>query len=219
MSVHGAAPVISSASAVRSVGIEKGCSDHESYRNCQKNRRSRARCHSQGDPPYHADSGGRPDTDNIDTRYPILVLNHGHFQKNWSGSRGLIGGGILSEPIVDMSHRTEHRGRASEKECQKSDAKSTFGASGSARNRLTSLGIWRSFRSSPLHYPPLRLKHYHDTINSSLVNEQLRRRGCTVFADATVQPNATRVFGLKRPGCSTGALYSAATACANGLTV
>ena len=40
------------------------------------------------------------------------------------------------------------------------------------------------------------------------VNVQPRRRGCTVFADATVQPNATRVFNFKRPGCSTGALYS-----------
>ena len=37
---------------------------------------------------------------------------------------------------------------------------------------------------------------------------QLRRRGCSVSADGTVQPNATRVFNFKRPGCSTGALYS-----------
>ena len=40
------------------------------------------------------------------------------------------------------------------------------------------------------------------------VNVQLHRRGCTVSADGTVQPTATRVFNFKRPGCSTGALYS-----------
>ena len=40
------------------------------------------------------------------------------------------------------------------------------------------------------------------------VNVQLHRRGCTVFADGIVQPTATRVFNFKRPGCSTGALYS-----------
>ena len=47
-------------------------------------------CYPQGDPPHNAHSRGRPDTDIIDTRCSILVLNHGHFQKNWSGSRGLI---------------------------------------------------------------------------------------------------------------------------------
>ena len=41
------------------------------------------------------------------------------------------------------------------------------------------------------------------------VNVQLRRRGCSVSADDTVQPNATRVFNFKRPRCSSGALYSA----------
>ena len=32
------------------------------------------------------------------------------------------------------------------------------------------------------------------TYLSSLVNVQLHRRGCTVFADGTVQPTVTRVF-------------------------
>lgn len=68
---------------------EKGCSEHESNRNCQTDRRPRARRYPEGDTPHNADTGGRPDTDNIDTRYPILVLNHGHFQKNWGRSRGL----------------------------------------------------------------------------------------------------------------------------------
>ena len=40
--------------------------------------------------PIIAYYGTGPDTDIIDTRYPILVRNHGHFQKIWSGSRGLI---------------------------------------------------------------------------------------------------------------------------------
>ena len=29
-------------------------------------------------------------SDIIAPRYQILVLNHGHFRKNWSGSRGLL---------------------------------------------------------------------------------------------------------------------------------
>lgn len=63
---------------------------HESNRNRQADRRPRTGRHPQGNSPHHADTRGRPDTDIIDTRYPILVRNHGYFQKIWSGSRGLI---------------------------------------------------------------------------------------------------------------------------------
>ena len=69
---------------------QKGLRNHESNRNRKTDRRPGSGRHPQGDPPYHADPRGGPDTDIIDTRYPILVRNHGYFQKIWSGSRGLI---------------------------------------------------------------------------------------------------------------------------------
>ena len=45
---------------------------NESNRYCEKNRRSRADRHTEGDSENHAYPGGRPLTDNIDTGYPVL---------------------------------------------------------------------------------------------------------------------------------------------------
>ena len=63
---------------------EKGCSEHESNRNCQTDRRPRARRYPEGDTPHNADTRGRPDADNIDTRCPILVCFDGFIQENWT---------------------------------------------------------------------------------------------------------------------------------------
>ena len=61
---------------------EKGCSEHESNRNCQTDRRPRARRYPEGDTPHNADTGGRPDADNIDTSCSILVCFDGFIQEN-----------------------------------------------------------------------------------------------------------------------------------------
>ena len=63
---------------------EKGCSEHESNRNCQTDRRPRARRYPEGDTPHNADTRGRPGTDNIDTRCSILVCSDGFIQENWT---------------------------------------------------------------------------------------------------------------------------------------
>lgn len=64
---------------------EKGCSEHESNRNCQTDRRPRARRYPEGDTPHNADTRGRPDADNIDTRCPICSCFDGFIQENWIG--------------------------------------------------------------------------------------------------------------------------------------
>ena len=64
---------------------EKGCSEHESNRNCQTDRRPRARRYPEGDTPHNADTGGRPDADNIDTRCQICSCFDGFIQENRTG--------------------------------------------------------------------------------------------------------------------------------------
>lgn len=64
---------------------EKGCSEHESNRNCQTDRRPRARRYPEGDTPHNADTGGRPGTDNIDTHCQICSCFDGFIQENWIG--------------------------------------------------------------------------------------------------------------------------------------
>lgn len=64
---------------------EKGCSEHESNRNCQTDRRPRARRYPEGDTPHNADTGGRPDADNIDTCCPICSCFDGFIQENRIG--------------------------------------------------------------------------------------------------------------------------------------
>ena len=44
--------------------------------------RPRARRYPEGDTPHNADTGGRPDADNIDTRCSILVCSDGFIQEN-----------------------------------------------------------------------------------------------------------------------------------------
>ncbi len=69
---------------------EKGCSEHESNRNCQTDRRPRARRYPEGDTPHNADTGGRPDTDNIDTRCQICSCFDGFIQENRTGVKKTI---------------------------------------------------------------------------------------------------------------------------------
>ena len=64
---------------------EKGCSEHESNRNCQTDRRPRARRYPEGDTPHNADTGGRPDADNIDTHCQICSCFDGFIQENRTG--------------------------------------------------------------------------------------------------------------------------------------
>ena len=64
---------------------EKGCSEHESNRNCQTDRRPRARRYPEGDTPHNADTRGRPDADNIDTRCQICSCFDGFIQENRTG--------------------------------------------------------------------------------------------------------------------------------------
>ena len=53
----------------------KGVLIDESNRNCQTDRRPRARRYPEGDTPHNADTRGRPDADNIDTAEPIYLCN------------------------------------------------------------------------------------------------------------------------------------------------
>ena len=69
---------------------EKGCSEHESNRNCQTDRRPRARRYPEGDTPHNADTGGRPDADNIDTRCQICSCFDGFIQENRTGVKKTI---------------------------------------------------------------------------------------------------------------------------------
>ena len=63
----------------------KGVLIDESNRNCQTDRRPRARRYPEGDTPHNADTGGRPDADNIDTRCQICSCFDGFIQENRTG--------------------------------------------------------------------------------------------------------------------------------------
>ncbi len=57
--------------------VHRAGGQYESNRYCEKNRRPRAGCHTEGNQTDHADPGGRPLAENIDTGIRVLLRDAG----------------------------------------------------------------------------------------------------------------------------------------------